>query len=213
MSFATVSALTTALALRDPQTAEHSRRVADYCAMVAKNMLSPSEAYALEVAALLHDIGKLGIPDSVLHKPGRLTEKEWQIMAGHNRMRVAIIHAAGASDRLVNLLRYHNTPHARDAADGSLPASEDIPLGSRILAVAEAFDTMVSGSVYRSARTQEEAIEELLANAGSQFDAAVVEQFIQDLRSSDRTRAATCCAEDTAGDSWVDCDELAAASV
>ncbi len=92
--FHAVSALMSAMAYRDAATAEHSRRVADLCVAVARDMLPARECYILEIAALLHDIGKIGVPDSILLKPGPLTDAEWKIMDTHDRVGVEIVAAA-----------------------------------------------------------------------------------------------------------------------
>ncbi len=188
ISFSTVSALTTALDLRDPHTAEHSKRVADLCVTVAKGLLPPSEVYTLEVAALLHDIGKIGIPDAVLHKPGKLNDEEWRIMRTHDQMRVTIMRAAGASDELLQLIRTHSARYSANVTDPSMPSGDDIPLGSRILAIAVAYDSMVNGAVYRKAQSAEAAFKELRANAGTQFDPEMVERFIQEVIANDTVR-------------------------
>ncbi len=84
-------ALTAALAFRDPLTAEHSRRVADLCVMLGQTVLDDKQCYLLEVAALLHDVGKLGVPDAILLKPGPLTADEWKLMNAHDRIGVEIL--------------------------------------------------------------------------------------------------------------------------
>ncbi len=159
--FPAVSALTSALSFRDPETAEHCRRVADLCTCVAKELMSPSESYVLEMAALLHDIGKIGIPDSVLSKPGRLNSQEWEIMKRHEEIGVTIIQEAFGSEQLSALIGSHHAWFVGHSNNPSLPCGESIPLGARILAIAEAFDTMVSGSVYQRPRSREQAFDEL----------------------------------------------------
>src|SRR6202035_5880273 len=98
--FHAVTVLTSALAYRDALTAEHSRRVADLCVVASRGIMSERECYVLEVAALLHDIGKLGVPDAILLKPGPLTEEEWKVMGRHDRIGVEIISAAFSSPEL-----------------------------------------------------------------------------------------------------------------
>jgi diguanylate cyclase (GGDEF)-like protein/putative nucleotidyltransferase with HDIG domain len=173
-----VTALISALAYRDNLTAEHSRRVANLCIACAKDILSQRDVYLLEVAALLHDIGKLGVPDAILFKPSALTEEEWKVMRLHDRMGVEIISAAFASEQLTRIVATHlawfgGTPH-----DPSLPTGVAIPLPARILAIADAYDSMTTDRVYRKSRTQAEAFAELRRFAGPQFDPDMVERMI-----------------------------------
>jgi diguanylate cyclase (GGDEF)-like protein len=172
-----VTALTAALAYRDPLTAEHSRRVAEICVVVARDWLGPRDAYLLEVAALLHDIGKLGIPESILHKPGALSPDEWAVMRSYDRIGLEIISAAFASERLTEVVRTYpawwDGSHRR-----KLPHGDAIPLPARILALADAFDSMTSDQPHRKAKTREEAISELRRCAGTQFDPAAVDRFV-----------------------------------
>ena len=95
--FHAVTALVSALAYRHLDTAEHSRRVADLCVMCCEGLISQSEAYILEVAGMLHDIGKLGVPDAILLKPAPLNDQEWAVIRTHERMGEEIITAAFAS--------------------------------------------------------------------------------------------------------------------
>lgn len=173
-----VTALISALAYRDALTAEHSRRVANLCIACAKELLSQRDVYLLEVAALLHDIGKLGVPDAILFKPSALTDEEWKVMRLHDRMGVEIISAAFTSEQLTRIVATHlawfgGTPH-----DQSLPTGAAIPLPARILAIADAYDSMTSDRVYRKGRSQEQAFEELRRFAGMQFDPELVERMI-----------------------------------
>src|SRR5262249_59932178 len=106
--FHAVTGLLSALAYRHPDTAEHSRRVADLCVAAANRLLSQSECYVLEVASLLHDIGKLGVPDAVLLKPGPLTEDEWKVIRRHERIGEGIIAAAVPSGECSATTRRHD---------------------------------------------------------------------------------------------------------
>lgn len=176
--FQAVTALVSALAYRDVATAEHSRRVADLCVATGEGLMSLSSCYVLENAALLHDIGKIGVPDSILLKPGALTDEEWEVMRRQERIGVEIIRASFDSRELVAIVANHQawyggTPHA-----SHLPTGDDIPLGARILNIVNAYDAMTSKQVYREARTPEQAFAELRRCAGKQFDPAIVERFI-----------------------------------
>ncbi|MEX2142227.1 MAG: diguanylate cyclase [Pirellulales bacterium] len=174
-----VTALSAALAFRDPLTAEHSRRVADLSLLIAQGLLPEKECYLLEVGALLHDIGKLGVPDSILLKPGPLTEDEWKVMSTHDDIGVEILNAAFSSDELTAIVANHHAWFSGRPDDRHLPAGETIPVGARILSIADAYDAMVSDRVYRKGRSRDEAVAELRRCSGRQFDPALVERFVQ----------------------------------
>jgi diguanylate cyclase (GGDEF)-like protein len=176
--FPAVAALFAALAQRYPDTADHSRRVADWCVAAADGMLSQRETYVLEVAALLHDIGKLGVPDAVLLKPGPLTGEEWAVIRGHEAAAEDVIAAAFTSPELIDIVRHHHRWYQGDPHDPDGPAGEELSFGARLLAIADAYDAMVSNRVYRKGRTREEAFAELHRCAGRQFDPNLVERFI-----------------------------------
>jgi diguanylate cyclase (GGDEF)-like protein/PAS domain S-box-containing protein len=186
--FHAVTALSSALAFRDTLTAEHSRRVADLCVATAQGLMSERQCYVLEVAALLHDIGKLGVPDAILLKPGPLTEDEWKVMSTHDRIGVEIISAAFSSPDLTAIVRAHHGWFGGNPRSPALPKGEDLPLGARILTIADAFDAMVSDRVYRKGCDRAKAFEELRRCAGTQFDPAIVERFIEAVSSSDQSR-------------------------
>lgn len=187
--FPAVTALVSALAHRDSLTGEHSRRVADLCVATARGLMGERECYVLEVAALLHDIGKLGVPDAILLKPGPLTPEEWKIMHTHDRIGVEIISAAFLSPELTQIVGTHHAAFSGSSRDPSLPRGEDIPLGARILTIADAFDAMVSDRMYRKGRSQELAFAELRKCAGTQFDPQLVERFIKAISSNDSSRS------------------------
>lgn len=174
-----VSALLGALACRHYPTAAHCRRVADLCVIAAESVMSMRECYLLEMAALLHDIGKVGIPDSILLKRGQLSIVEWEMMRQHEAIGAEILSASFGNETLLAIVENRQAFFAGNPQKPHLPTDENIPLGARILAVADAFDSMTHDSVYRSARTEAEAFAELRNCAGSQFDPQVVERFIQ----------------------------------
>ncbi len=182
--FHAVTALTSALGYRDAATADHSRRVADHCVAVGSRIMSVSECYTLEIAALLHDIGKIGVPDAILLKPGPLTREEWEVMGVHDRMGVEIVDSAFNSPELTEIIQSHHAFYGGKSRHESLPTGKDIPLGARILSIADTYDAIVSDRVYRKGRTQEEAFAELRRCAGTQFDPDIVEHFIETLQTS-----------------------------
>ena len=186
--FHAVTALMSALAHRDAATAEHSQRVADICVSTAKGLMSVNDSFLLEVAAMLHDIGKLGVPDAILLKPGRLTEEEWKVMRTHDQMGVEIISAAFASEALSDIVRTHHAWFSGNPENPGLPTGRDIPLGARILTIADAYDAMVSDRPYHKPKNREQAFAELRACAGKQFDPDLVERLISAVQGSDSTR-------------------------
>ena len=186
--FHAVTALISALAYRDIGTAEHSRRVADLCVAAASQVMSASQAYILEIAALLHDVGKIGVPDSILLKPGPLTEDEWQVMSAHDTMGVGIVESAFRCRELTKIIESHHAWYGGKPNFPELPIGQNIPLGARILAIADAFDAMVSDRVYRKGCSCEEAFAELRRCAGIQFDPDLTERFIDSVLASNDSR-------------------------
>jgi diguanylate cyclase (GGDEF)-like protein/PAS domain S-box-containing protein/putative nucleotidyltransferase with HDIG domain len=177
--FHAVTALLSALAFRDSSTAAHSTRVADLSVAVARGRMSARESYILETAALLHDIGKIGVPDSILLKPGPLTDEEWKEMSRHDRIGVEIIRSSFDSPALSAIVENHHAFYGGRGRSTHLPTGTDIPLGARILSLCDAYDAMVSDRVYRKGRSPEEAFAELRRCAGLQFDPELVEEFIE----------------------------------
>ena len=174
--FQAVTALISALAYRDRRTAEHCRRVADLAVATAEGLLSLSDCYSLEIAALLHDLGKIGVPDHILLKAGPLTADEWDVMRRHDRIGVEIVRASFACPSLTRVLRQAKM-HFGDAPT--------LTIAARILSVADAFDSMVTDQPYRPGRTRDEAFAELRRCATGeigQFDPEIVERFIAAVR-------------------------------
>jgi HD-GYP domain-containing protein (c-di-GMP phosphodiesterase class II) len=188
--FHAVTALLAALAFRDQATAEHSRRVADYCVLTADGLMTSSECYVLEIAGLLHDVGKVGVPDSILLKPGKLSDEEWKIMVMHERIGVEIVQATFSNPDLAETVRTHHAWYSGKHNHPELPTSDAIPLGARILAIADAYDAMTSEQVYRRAFSREEAFLELRRCAVQQFDPQLVEHFIDVVTAQNRSKDA-----------------------
>ena len=187
--FHAVTALVSALGFRDSSTAEHSRRVADLCVGISTGLLSSREIYVLEIAGLLHDIGKIGIPDAILLKPGPLTEREWKSMGLHDQIGVEIIESTFDCAALTEIVRAHHAYYGGTADRPELPQGDAIPVGARILAIADAYDAMTSDRVYRKGRSSEEAVAELRRCAGEQFDPVLVESLVEYLEIRDRVES------------------------
>lgn len=173
-----VSALLSTLAYRDPGTAAHSMRVADLSVAIGRKLLSPRDAYHLEVAALLHDIGKIGVPDAILLKPGPLDDEEWNVMRRHDRFGVEIVNASFGFEPVTEIVRHHHARYERDGKD-------QIPLGARIVCIVDAFDAMTNDRPYRKGMTTPDACAELRRCAGKQFDPELVESLCVLVSSGD----------------------------
>jgi len=188
--FPAVTALMAALQQRDMNTAAHCRRVADLCVLVGSDLLDAHDCLVLEVAALLHDIGKVGVPDAILLKPGPLTPEEFAVMDRHSFIGIEIIQAAFKSNQLTYIVRTHHAYFGGHPREINLPQGEAIPLRARILAIVDAYDAMVSDRVYRASRTPAEAFAELRRCAGTQFDPQLVERFIEVVSAQAQQRPA-----------------------
>ncbi len=173
----TVDALVTAAGQRDRTAEGHSQRVTRYCLAIGKALqLSAQELTNLRHAAALHDIGKVAVSRKILNKLGTLTDEEFAIMKQHSVIAIRILEKVDGLHGAVPLIKHH---HERFDGRGypSHLAGEAIPLGSRIIAVAEAFDILTSDVPWRDAMDQGSALAELDACAGTQFDPTVVETF------------------------------------
>ncbi len=178
ISYHAVASLHAALAYRDADTALHSQRVAEMAVTLARGLMPASQLYVLEIAAILHDIGKIGVPDSILLKPAKLTPAEWKVMEAHAHIGVEIVDSSFNSPPLADIVRYHHFRYDGAGTPEGDPVGEDIPLGARIICIVDAYDAMVSNRVYRKGRAPEEAFIELRRCAGTQFDPKLVERFI-----------------------------------
>jgi len=167
------------LDLRDLGTGIHSTRLAEWAVRVARKLgLAESDFYQLEAAALLHDIGKIGIPDAILKKEGRLTDEERALMNKHPEYSWSILRLFPGLDKASLYALHHHESFDGGGYPGGLKAGE-IPIGSRIVAVIDAYDAMVSNRCYRKGLSHQEAIDRLLAAGGKQFDPVVVQAFVE----------------------------------
>ena len=174
----TVSALATALGTKDTGTRQHSQRVQRYALELAR-AIDPELAAdpSLEYGFLLHDIGKIGVPDQILLKPTDLNEAEWRVMQAHTVLGAQMIGGvAFLQDAGVQVVRsHHERWDGRGYPDGLV--GEEIPLGARIFAVADAVDAITNNRPYRSARSWRDCRREIVAQNGTQFDPMVVDAF------------------------------------
>lgn len=163
-----------ALGLKDAYTGGHGRRVAFYACQIAAALgLSQEEVRSIGEAASLHDIGKIGIPDAILAKPGKLTPDEFSVIQKHPVMGAEILHSIPSLRHHVPAVRHHHEHFdGRGYPDGL--RGSDIPLAARIIAVADALDAMSSNRSYRSGISADRALNEIAQAAGSHFDSEVV---------------------------------------
>lgn len=181
------SSLFTSLRCKHPPTADHSLRVAMGCSTWAAALKMPDKLRTqLEAAALLHDIGKIGVPDAILNKPGRLTDIELEIIDSSREASRHILGAAGAPDEIVEGVASASAWF--DGTHRSVTLTGDqTPFVSRMIAIVDAFDSMTTDQVYRPARSRERAIATLYEQAGTQFDPDLVKSFCE-LFSQDQSR-------------------------
>ena len=178
-----ICALNQLLDLKDLNTGVHSTRLAEWAVRIGRELGLDDECLQdLEVAAILHDIGKVGTPDAILRKPGPLTPEERAVMQKHSEYGWAVLRVVPGFERASLFVLHHH-----EAYDGTgYPArlrGEEIPIGSRIVCVIDAFDAMLSSRPYRRGLPLEEAILRLEQNAGTQFDPVVTPRFVSLARS------------------------------
>jgi hypothetical protein len=169
--------LTAALESKDPYTHGHSRRVERHCLRTGAAMgLSVEQIEELRKAAALHDVGKIRVPDRVLRKPGQLTIEERALVEEHVVVGAWMVSSVGDADVIAGVRHHHERWDGRGYPDGLMGA--EIPLYSRVIAVADAYDAMTSTRPYRASFGRDKAVDVLWAEAGIQFDPMVVEAFV-----------------------------------
>jgi len=183
--FETVLALAKAIEARDPSTGGHGQKVVNFAEQIADKLgCSPPERQTIGLAALLHDIGKIGVPDEILRKPNPLTNDEWDIMKRHPDIGADIVLSVSKLSEVATLIRSHH-----EHFDGSgYPlglSGQWICLGARILSVVDAYEAITNERVYRSKRSHEEAIAEIQRCSGSDFDPVVVNAFVSIFETED----------------------------
>ena len=176
--FEAIKALASAVDAKDPYTARHSRRVTRLSLLLADAIqLSSEERYLLELSAWMHDVGKIGVPDSILTKPASLTQEEFAVMKEHSAKGGEIVGEIEELGRVADVIRHHHERvDGRGYPDGLRGAA--IPLASRIILIADAFEAMVADRSYRRSLGREAAIRELQEHSGTQFDLSLAQAFI-----------------------------------
>jgi putative nucleotidyltransferase with HDIG domain len=182
----TVTTLARAVEMRDQCTGDHTKRVTDYALILAEEMKLPSvEKYQIQIGTPLHDIGKIGIDDAILRKPGKLTAGEFECMKTHTTKGAAMLEKIGNLGPMIPIVRHH---HERWDGTGypDKIGHEHITLIARIVAVADCFDAMTSQRPYRPAMPAEAAFLELLKQSGTHFDPNCVQAFLRQRRKVER---------------------------
>jgi len=173
-----VDAFSTTLDAKSAYTCGHSERVAEISLAIAKVLALPeSEQMRIHIGAHLHDIGKIGIPDCILNKPGKLSDIEYETMKTHPMIGYHIVSKIRVLKPMVDIVRHHHERMDGKGYPDGLKGDE-ISLASRIIAIADTFDAMTSQRAYRKKLSVAEAIEELQRHRGTQFDAALVDIVI-----------------------------------
>ena len=180
-----VAALVRAVDMRDAYTGQHSESVGELALRVGEALgMTGGELWLLELAAKLHDVGKIGVPDAILNKTGPLDLHEWALMRRHAELGASMIERVPGLERVAPLVRSHHERWDGAGYPDGLEA-ERIPLASRVVAVCDAFQAMTADRPYRAALSVDAALEELVAGAGRQFDPSVVAAVCGETRRLD----------------------------
>lgn len=179
MSFQTVQTLANAIDAKDKYTNGHSSRVSQYSAQLAKELgWGEERVESLRYASLLHDIGKIGVPDSVLNKPGRLTDVEFDVIKSHTSMGADILKTITTIPSAEEVARHHHERFDGNGYPDKL-AGEDIPIEARVVCVADSYDAMSSKRIYRNTLSREVIRNELINGRGTQFDPDILDVFLK----------------------------------
>ena len=174
-----ITALVYALEAKDKYTSGHSQRVAEISVAIAAELgLSPQDIEKIRLAGLIHDIGKIGVRESVLNKPARVTASEYQHILSHCDIGEHILTPIVEEEQILMAVRHHHERYDGTGYPDRLSGGQ-IPLGARILAVADTYDAIISGRPYREARSIQTACDEIQRHKGTQFDPEVVDAFLR----------------------------------
>ena len=178
MELANLLGLAEAMDVRDSGTVTHCHRVGRFAELIARELgLAPDSVERVRIAGILHDIGRVGMPDDLVAKPGPLDEGDWTWVRSHPEIGARMVETTEHADIRSWILSHHERPDGR-GYPGGVPAGE-VPLEARILGVADAYEAMTSQRPYRSALVPADAADELRRGAGTQFDEVVVEALLR----------------------------------
>lgn len=181
-----VQTLVRTIEAKDTYTRGHSDRVADYSQKIALKMdFSEEKAESLKEAALLHDIGKLGVHEQILNKKEKLTDEEWELIRQHPSMGEEILKPVLSDEEMLSVIKSHHERYDGKGYPDKI-SGENINIFAQIVSVADTYDAMTSARAYRPALSKETAIEELRQNSGSQFNPKVVEAFLKVLEEEEK---------------------------
>ncbi|HVH60197.1 MAG TPA: diguanylate cyclase, partial [Candidatus Sulfotelmatobacter sp.] len=179
----TVTSLAYAIDAKDHYTQGHSQKVAAYAALIAESLgMSEAEVEEIRLGAVLHDIGKVGIPENILNKNGPLNPEEWETMKSHVSFGAKILDPLRPLARIREMVLHHHEFYDGSGYPHAL-AGDHIPLGARIIAIADAYDTITSDRTYKKARSAPDALAELERCGNAQFDGSIVEVFVRTMRT------------------------------
>ena len=185
MFFQTAESLANAIEKRDPYTGGHTQRVTLYSLAIARYLpMSPIEKKWLKIAAVLHDIGKIGIEDQILKKPAQLSPEEYDVIKHHSDLGAEIIEHIRQLKEIIPGVKYHHE-HVDGRGYPNGLKGEDIPFLAKIVSVSDTYDAMTTDRPYRTALTKGAAVQELKRCAGSQFDRKVVAAFMKAYRKGE----------------------------
>jgi PAS domain S-box-containing protein/putative nucleotidyltransferase with HDIG domain len=182
----TIEGWATALALKEEETADHSQRVTELTVRIARAMgMKEEELYYVRLGALLHDIGKIGVPDSILLKPGKLTDDEWKIMKKHPEYAFQMLSPIAYLSKAIDIPYCHHEKWDGTGYPRGLKGKQ-IPLSARIFAVVDVWDALTSDRPYRKAWPKDKAIEYIRSQSGSHFDPEVVDVFMKIINEDEK---------------------------
>jgi putative nucleotidyltransferase with HDIG domain len=182
----TVTSLALAIDAKDHYTQGHSQKVSGYAVMIAQALgMNPVQVEEIRLAALLHDIGKVGIPENILNKSGPLDASEWDTMKTHTDLGAKILEPLQPMAQIRLMVRHHHEFYDGTGYPDRLEG-EQIPYGARVIAIADAYDTITSERTYKKPRSPEDAFAELERCASNQFDPDLVRVFIETMRRAAR---------------------------
>lgn len=186
-----ITALVYALEAKDNYTSGHSQRVAGISVAIAAELgMTKPEIEQIRLAGLIHDIGKIGVREAVLNKPGKVNDEEYQHILSHSKIGEHILTPIVEDEAILKAVRHHHERYDGTGYPDGL-SGEEIPLAARILAVADTYDAIISGRPYRQPESIPAACAEIKSHKGSQFDSRVVDAFLRIRKSSDLVDAST----------------------